>query len=429
MQIKTIALKVLIINKSENIGGAAVASLRLYNALKRSNVDVKIMVQDKPKGIDSQAIVIANTYYKEKMSFVRFVRERLFFLRHEKNKSLRYAFSPTNVGVDISTHPAVIEADIIHLNWINQGFLSLASIEKLFALGKPIVWTLHDMWTFTGGCHYAGYCHGFLENCGNCPMLKTAARNDISSAQFFSKMNMYKRRKLSIVTCSNWLKSLASESSLLRDKNIKSIPNPLDTDIFRPLDKAACRISESLPPNKKLILFGAANINDSRKGMNYLVDALSHFNQRYPDYASQVELVFFGKVKAETLSELAFPSHQLNYISDPERLVSIYNAADVFILPSLQDNLPNTVAEAMGCGVPVVAFKTGGVPEMIDHLKNGYLAEAKNSADLADGIYQVLFGNNDIAFAENARKKALNSYSEQVVVGEYLKVYSDALKK
>ncbi len=422
-------MKVLIINKSENIGGAAVASLRLFNALTKSGVEVKLMVQDEPKGGSTRSIVLANTFFTRKMSFFRFVEERLYFLRHEKSREMRYAFSPANIGIDISKHPAVQEADIIHLNWINQGFLSLQSLEKLFALGKPVVWTLHDMWTFTGGCHYAGYCHGFLENCGNCPQLKTADRNDISSIQFFSKMNIYKRRNLSIVTCSKWLKSLASESNLLRDKPIKAIPNPLDTTIFHPLDKTDCRKSENLPLNKKLILFGAANVNDSRKGMSFLIEALQLFKQRYSDYTSQVELVIFGRVKAETIAQIPFESHQLNYINGLSRLVNVYNSADIFVLPSLQDNLPNTVAEAMGCGIPVVAFKTGGVPEMIDHLKNGYLADAKNASDLADGMFQILFAHKDIDFGVNARNKALASYSEEVVVAEYLKVYADALAR
>lgn len=420
-------MKVLIINKSENVGGAAVASFRLYNALQKKNVDVKFLVQDGPKQQTGKSIVLAYNYLTRKMSFLRFLQERIYFLRHEINKDMRYSFSPANIGIDISKHPAVQEADIIHLNWINQGFLSLQTLEKLFALGKPIVWTLHDMWTFTGGCHYAGNCHGFLENCGNCPLLKTSAKNDISAVQYISKMNIYKRRNISIVTCSNWLKSLANESNLLRDKKVKSIPNPLDTTIFTPLDKMACRRNENLPTDKMLILFGAANVNDTRKGMNYLIEALQLFKERYSNYATQVELVIFGKVKPETMALLPFKSNQLNYISNIPKLVNIYNAADLFVLPSLQDNLPNTVAEAMGCGIPVVAFKTGGVPEMIDHMKNGYLSEAKNTSDLADGIYQILFGNSGINFSENARTKALTSYSEEVVVAEYLKVYNDAL--
>lgn len=423
------SLKVVIINKSESTGGAAVASLRLYLALKKNDIDATLLVQDMPKKPATDAIVLDNNSIRQNMSMLRFIQERVMFLRHEKSKDLRYAFSPANVGVDISTHPAVQEADIIHLNWINQGFLSLKSIEKLFALGKPIVWTLHDMWAFTGGCHYAGYCHGFLENCGNCPMLKTADRNDLSSIQFFSKMNIYKRRNLTIVTCSKWLRSLANESSLLRDKPVKSIPNPLDTNIFKPLDKMECRKQEGLPTNKKLILFGAANVNDVRKGMDYLIEALQLFKQRHADHIHQVELVIFGKVKSETMQMLGIPFHQLNYVNNLERLIQVYNAADIFVLPSLQDNLPNTVAEAMGCGVPVVAFKTGGVPEMIDHQRNGYLAESKNSLDLADGIFEVLFNPNNIEYSKFAREKAVFSYSEDVVAAEYLKVYNDALKQ
>jgi glycosyltransferase involved in cell wall biosynthesis len=419
-------LKVVIINKSYNVGGAAVASQRLFHALKANGCDVNMLVQD-PVPTSSIATALSNSNFDKRKAFRRFIQERLCFLPYEKNKTIRFSFSPANAGIDISKHPLVQEADIIHLHWINQGFLSLSSLDKLFKLKKPVVWTMHDMWPFTGGCHYAGTCFQFIESCGYCPFLRRPHKEDLSADIHKQKRTIWKQAKIHAVSCSKWLKSLAMESSLLRQKEISSIPNPINTDLFSPNPQNVCRERFGLPLEKKLLLFGAANITDPRKGGKYLVDALNKLHLQYPDLKSQLELVVFGKYKKKDMSNIPFKTHNLNFITKGEDLVSLYNAADVFVLPSLQDNLPNTVMESLACGTPVVSFRVGGVPEMVNHKKNGYLAKAKNSDSLAKGIYKILFKVNIEDYKNNARQFALDNYAEKVVAEKYMQLYKGML--
>lgn len=420
-------MKVVHINKSDAGGGAAVAALRIHRALLRSGVDSHMLVQEKKRNeINEEQAGVGLTYNAR--NFMRFVIERIAFLPSEKESSLRYYFSLANTGQSIVDNKTILEADIIHIHWINQGFLSLKNLDELFKLGKPIVWTLHDMWPFTGGCHYAGSCMEFNEHCGYCPFLRTPSKNDLSAKIFQEKKNIYSNANINIVTCSKWLRTLASESSLLRNCNIYNIANPIDTAFYKKLDKQQCRVDLQLPTDKKLILFGAANLLDIRKGFRYLIEALQIMKDNFPNISEKIELVVFGKLNNYVRKRLSFKVHAFNFVSDPSQLVKIYNAADAFVLPSLQDNLPNTVVESMSCGTPVVGFHIGGVPEMVQHEKNGYLAEVKNSLSLANGLYQTLFFNNADEMSAAARQNATQLYSETTVAQQYINVYKKALE-
>ena len=418
-------MKVVLINKSDSVGGAAVAAFRLTAALHNQRVDARMLVSD---GMDGMLVEVANkSFVSQKMAYARFLWERLKFWPHEKSALERFSFSPANTGMDLSEHPLVKQADIIHLHWINQGYLSLNDIRKLMSLGKPVVWTLHDMWPFTGGCHYNGNCHEFLESCGHCPFLKKPSAKDLSYQQLARKKKIYKDANLHIVTCSKWLKSLASESTLFRQKSCTVIPNPIDTDFYSPQDKQECRAKLNLPADKKLLMFGAANINDPRKGIRYLVEALNILFDNFPVLHDKLEIVIFGKVGAGEQLNIPFKTHFMRYITNTKTLVQLYSAADAYVLPSLQDNLPNTVMEAMSCATPVIGFRIGGVPEMIEHEKSGYLSEVRNSLSLSNGIYQTLFISDIDKMADAARAKVLENYSEQKVAARYIEIYRKAL--
>lgn len=421
-------MKIVHINNSDIVGGAAIAANRLNVALRNFGIDSNMLVQEAKT--DAEGIVAIGTGKMHRAkSFTRFVYERLTFLPHEKNAVLRYAYSPANIGVDISQHPLVKDADIIHLHWINQGYISLKGLKKLFDTGKPIVWTQHDMWSFTGGCHYAGTCLEFLERCSFCPFLKKPAKNDLSARQFIIKKKLYSNVLLHPVSCSRWLRALSSESSLFRNKEVSSIPNPIDTKVFKPIDKAESRKDLGLPTDKKLLLFGAANIYDLRKGARYLFEALNILHESFPVFKENVEIVVFGKMPQKTKDSIPFTIHRMNFISDISDIVKLYNASDIFVLPSLQDNLPNTVMESMACGTPVVSFRTGGVPEMIEHKHSGFLAEGKNALSLATGIYETLFLLDIDILGKNARQKVLNEYTGEVVAGQYVELYKKLLDK
>lgn len=421
-------MKVVHINKTDTIGGAAVAVGRIHRALRKAGIESSMLVEERRSTDDENIACTSDSAWDKGLDFMHFVGERLRILPHEQHKLMRYNFSIASDGRDISDHPLVREADVIHLHWINQGYLSMKSLERLAALGKPFVWTLHDMWPFTGGCHYTGTCLEFNEHCGFCPFLSKPGKNDLSSICFRQKRDLYKKMNLSVVSCSQWLDTLATSSALFHKKKCYNIPNPIDCDVFRPLDKKTCRQLLSLPTDKKLLLFGAAKATDIRKGSRFLMESLRIISDNFPAIAHQMELVVFGKASKELKEQnCGFRIHEMDFISDTPTLVKLYNAADAFILPSFQDNLPNTVVESQACGTPVVGFRIGGVPEMIQHKKTGYLAEAKNSLSLANGIYSMMFFDH-ARQREKVAAHARELFGEEKIAKMYIDVYEQALR-
>jgi glycosyltransferase involved in cell wall biosynthesis len=417
-------MKVLLVCTSDVKGGAAIAASRLLSALRGINVDARMLVQTKKSG-NENVTALATTRLKEKINFLKFAFEKLIFWFFEKSKEVRFAFTLGMTGEDISKHPLVKEADIIHLHWVNNSFMSISNIKNLLSLGKPVVWTLHDMWAFTGGCHYSGVCNNFKGPCGNCRFLKNPKPNDLSNSIFEKKQKIYNNKNLTFVGCSNWMAGKARESKLLANFSITSIPNPIDTNNYKPSEKDALRNKYNLPIDKKIILFGADNIFDERKGFKYLLKALEILSNQIA--IESLHCVIFGKAK-QTF-KVPFSNTQFNYISSQAQLIDLYCASDAFILPSLEDNLPNTVMEAMSCGLPTVAFGIGGLPEMIDHKLNGYLALPENSDDLATGILYILSNSVTGLMGINARQKVLENYMPEIVANKYLKLYSELLNK
>jgi glycosyltransferase involved in cell wall biosynthesis len=343
-------------------------------------------------------------------------------------RAVRFAFSTANTGIDISKQPDIANADILHLHWTNGGYLSISNIKQLLKTGKPVVWTLHDMWAFTGGCHYAGDCGHFINECGNCWMLREPNEKDISHTGWLRKAGMYKAAKnIVFVTCSNWLADVAKTSSLLKDFSIETIPNPIDTEIFSPGDKAAAREKWNIDKDAKIILFGSANILDRRKGIVYLVEALNDLKNNCKD-AENIEIVIFGKNKSFDVNTLPFKVYELNIINSQQDMAELYRLADVYVTPAVEDNLPNTVMESLACGTPVVAFNTGGIPDMVEHKQNGYLAEFKSAADFAGGIIYVLNSGRKSELAANARQKVLDNFTNELVAEKYLALYHSVLK-
>jgi glycosyltransferase involved in cell wall biosynthesis len=389
-------------------------------------VEASMLVAEK-LGQDDSTVSVANSRRNKAKAMLYFLQEVAAFLPHEKSKTSRFAFSLSRSGFNLSQHPLVKEADIIHFHWFNQGFLSLKGLEKIFELGKPVVWTLHDMWSFTGGCHYAGNCEAFQNSCGSCPLIQDASSNDISALQHGKKQAVYAAGRLSIVTCSQWLGSVARQSSLLQHRAISAIPNPIDINFFAPVPRHEARKRLNLPLDKKILLFGAANVADPRKGIALLLHALQSLSTR--KQADQIELVIFGKTPARLAEKLPFPARLMHYVSDADKLVDLYNAADVFVLPSLEDNLPNTVMEALSCGTPVAAFRIGGVPEMVAHGICGYLAAPGDADGLAEGIEYLLFKCDERTCRENAREKVLKNFAPELVAQQYLQLYKRLLEK
>ena len=363
-------MKIVLVN-TQTPGGAYVACQRLYNALKKQGVDVSFVAIKATKWSflwERFCIWVAN----------RFSRKNLF------------AVSIANTGTDISKLPEVCEADIIHLHWINQGGLSLHNIQQIQALGKPIVWTMHDMWPFTGICHHAYECLAYEKQCGRCPQ----ASNILAKQVYENKRRVW--HKMHFVGCSRWITALAEKSGLKLDNMVCSIPNPIDTELFCPITKQKAKMELGLDDKKKYVLFGAMNTTAPMKGFQYLLEADKLLHDE------NIQYLVVGKNSATLINQLAHEG-------------------------TLAENLPNMIMEAMACGTPCVGFKIGGIPEMIDHQINGYVAKYKNAEDLARGIEWVLSAKNDLS--KEARQKVMNAYSEEVVVNQYIALYQSILKE
>ena len=409
-------MNILIISTSDIHGGAALAAFRLMNALNACGVNANMLVRDKFS--DNDNVMKIGNKIQNKWNF--YLERGQIFLNNRFSKENLFAVSLATTGVSITEHPEFKKADIIHLHWINQGMLSIGEIGKILASGKKVVWTMHDMWAFTGICHYSGQCNHFEKTCGHCPLLATTNENDISERIFKRKKSAYSSGKITFVACSRWLGNLAKKSPLTFQHQVFAIPNTIDTHIYSPQNKTAVRQKLGFPAGKKIVLFAAVKASDKRKGMEYLLQAEKLLEEK----KGEMLFLVVGKTNDINLTELSVETRSLGFIAS-EKMTEIYNAADVFVTPSLQDNLPNTIMEAMACGTPCVGFNIGGIPEMIDHLKTGYVAEYKNSEDLAKGLLWTLFEADAEALSINSREKVLAEYAQETIVKRYLSVYEE----
>ena len=410
-------MRVLIVNTSERTGGAAVAASRLMKALNNNGVKAKMLVRDK----ESDSLTVVGLP-KSPMLHWYFLWERLvIFCRLHFSRKHLFEIDIANTGSDITKLREFQEADVIHLHWINQGMLSLNGICKILRSGKPVVWTMHDIWPATGICHLTLGCHYFVNRCANCKYLPGGGgSNDLASRIWQKKQQMQVDENIYYVACSRWLESEAKASALLKGQKITSIPNPIDTHIYKKGNKEEARQRLGLPLDKKLILFASQRVTNENKGMSYLVEACKSLGGQY-------EVMILGGHAEEVVEQLPMKAYPLGYVNEEQRIVDVYNAADVFVLPSLSENLPNTIMEAMACGVPCVAFKVGGIPEEIDHLKNGYVAAYRDAEDLAKGIAWVLEEADYESLSQQAVHKVMQCYSQQSVAVRYLEVYQQAM--
>lgn len=419
-------MRVLIVNTTEKRGGAAVAAKRLAVALRSAGIRITMLVRDKET--DSTFVVSI----KESIwNIVRFAWERICILfSNGFNKKELFTVSIANTGVDITSLPEFLEADVIHLHWINQGMLSLENLKKIFQSGKPVVWTMHDMWPCTGICHYARICESYTQKCGNCQFIcNSKMTHDLSYKVFRKKEKVYKYAdNIAFVTCSEWLGNKARKSSLLKDKKVISIPNPINTNTFCRKNKIQARNSLGLPLDMKLILFGSVKITDKRKGIDYMIKACNILADNNAELKEEIGIVVLGQNSTVLEDILPFKVFALSYESEEMKISNIYNAVDAFATPSLEDNLPNMIMEAMSCGTPCIGFNTGGIPEMIDHLHNGYVAEYKSAADFAKGIKYVLFDKSYTNMCDAAIRKVHENYSEKTVAEKYIDVYNSLIK-
>ena len=412
-------MRVLIVNTSDRSGGAAVAANRLMMALNNHGVKVKMLVRDKIS--DSLTIVALP---KSPLLHWNFLWERfVIYCRLHFSRKHLFEIDLANTGSDITCLPEFQEADVIHLHWINQGMLSLGTIRKILRSGKPVVWTMHDIWPATGLCHVTLGCRYFTSVCHQCRLLPGGGSdNDLSTSVWRKKERMLDGESIFFVACSRWLAGEAKASGLLKGQKITSIPNPIDTHVYKAGDRMEARRRLGLKEDRQYILFASQRATNENKGMDYLIEACRQLHD-----LPQVTVLILGGHAEEVAPQLSLDAVPLGYVNDERRIVEIYQAADVFVLPSLSENLPNTIMEAMACGLPCVGFRVGGIPEEIDHKRNGYVAEYRNACDLANGIRWVLTSAKSDELSRDCVRKVTQNYSQQSVALRYIDVYEQAM--
>lgn len=419
-------MKIVHINTYEGNGGAGRACLRLNNALKSQGTDSSVLVYYQfHKSEQSRSF---STSLFQKIRAVYHILAERYIAKFLTRSELKTPFSIQWFGSNIVNHPAVRSADVIHLHWINHGFLKPAHLAALEELNKPIVWTFHDSNAFTGGCHVRYACENFHKQCGNCPLLKMTGPKDLSHRNWLKKKKGYANLDFHIIAPSQWMADSVRFSSLMGVRQQTVIPNTIETAIFKPYLKADAKKIFKLRPEKFVILSGfMPSKNDKHKGTAYLLDALQILAKRPGIDPANIHLLIFGNKEGVVLPEFPFETTLLGTIQDDTQLAKCYSAADAFITPSLEDNLPNTVMESLACATPVIAFKTGGIPDMVQHLVNGYLADYQSAEDLATGMEWLYHEENAIDIQKEARLTILKYFSEEVVAQKHLQLYQSLL--
>ena len=410
-------MRVLIVNTSEQAGGAAIAAARLTDALNHHGVKARMLVCDKQSDRVTTAQLPQRLRLKANFLWERF---RIWVANGFQREGL-WAVDLAEAGVDITNQPEFREADIIHLHWVNHGLLSLRQIGKILDSGKPVVWTMHDMWPCTAICHHARDCEHFHTHCHHCPQLRYPGAKDLSWKVFRQKLRTYAHGPISFVACSQWLASEARKSALLRNHQITAIPNTYHSALFHPASQADARRRHGLPTEGKLLLFACQKVTNARKGLDFLLAALQSIRLQTEH---GLTLVVVGQMSETAMRHLSYPIHTIPYLSDEADMAALYQAVDLFVTPSLEENLPNTIMEAMACGTPCVGFHIGGIPEMIDHEQNGYVARYRDANDLANGIAYVLNPDNHQRLSEAAAQKAIAVWNEETVSHQYIQLYN-----
>lgn len=414
-------MKVLIINTSERTGGAAVAANRLMDALNNHGVKAKMLVRDK-ETTNLSVCALPKTW---RLRWY-FLWERLCIWLHlHLKRDHLFDIDIANCGTDVTCLPEFQKADIIHLHWINQGMLSLKDIRKIFQSGKPVVWTMHDMWEATAICHHAHECRRFERECMDCPLLARPSHNDLSHQVFQRKQKaLGKAGNLTFVAVSNWLADRARSSALIGHFPIKVIPNAISLSQFTIIDRNDARTTLGVS-EPYVLAFGAARIDESIKGFSYLVEALRLLVTEGRLAQNDVRLLVFGNVRnPETLTQLPVPYTHLGYLNDEHQLSLVYSASNATISSSLYETFGQTLIEAMACGSIPISFDGSGQTDIITHQKDGYLAKRLSAESLADGIEWAL--RHHIP-AQELRRSVSRRYAESVVAHHYIELYDHLL--
>nr|WP_321409388.1 glycosyltransferase [uncultured Carboxylicivirga sp.] len=396
--------------------GAGRAAYRLHKGLLKEGVESLMFVGDKHTNDDTVLNVQNSLLHKFFKKVLIKLEKHWLNISGERTNSM---FSSGIHGFSLAKKVNAMNPDIIHVHWINRGYMKLNEILKMKA---PVVITMHDVWYFTGGCHYTKGCSKFTNKCGKCPQLNSNESDDISTYIQSLKKNTYKKKKIHFIAPSHWMKSEAERSSLLKDQNVHHLSNGIDAAVFSYQTRARARFDFS--QDKKLVLYAAVDAtSDDNKGFKLLNEAI-HFLDK-----DHFELVVIGGKKEDAYLINGIKIHNVGYIGDDKLLIDYLSASDVVVVPSKHENLSNLIMESLSCSKPVVAFNIGGNSDMITHEKNGYLAKPFDSEDLANGLrWCVNDEDRNAQLSANARQTIEEQYSIDRVSKSHLDLYSKIIE-
>lgn len=414
-------MKILTVNLHNDVYGAGRAAYRLHQGLlQHTSCEASMLV-----GIRQQPDATVTEIFKGQRRKLRYqlgVQWEQWPLRRYKPNPA-YFFSPGgSLGHGVVEQIRKQNPDLVHLHWINHGFISL---NQLLGLNVPMVISFHDMWYMTGGCHYDEGCGRFVSGCGKCPALRSTGQHDLSERQYRMRRDLFaKMPQVTVVGLSRWMHQSALSSQLWPAEKVVHLPNGIDTNFFKPLNRQLARNILNLPQDELLVLFGAVDpLSDPRKGYPHLKSALEQVR-------SEATLLVFGGERNPNQSSMhsRFKEIHFGQVKDEATLVLLYSAADVTVLPSRQENLPNVVMESMACGTPVVAFKTGGNGDLILHGQNGLLAPCYDSGQLAAHLDRLL-GNTELRtqYGQHAVKHIHHCFALDGVARQYETLYRNIL--
>jgi len=408
-------MKILIVNSFDFVGGAAKAAYRLHKSLQAFGVESHMLVQFKTT--DDYSVISETKPFKKFLIKLSSFTDTLPLKKYKPD-----TFFSCNRN-SIANTVAIINSlkpDLVHLHWINHGMIN---ISELSSIRSPLLWTLHDNWAFTGGCHTMWDCTNYKGRCGHCPRLASQKESDLSRKNWNIKRKSYSNiQNLCIISPSRWLGDCAKKSSLLKSFKHVYLPNLIDTKLFKPIDKRTARNVLNLPQDPKIVLFGAmSSTKDINKGFDLLSETLNKLK------TNNLEFVVFGGSENPDTPAFKYPVHYLGRLYDDVTLQLVYSATDVMVVPSRQENLSYAIMESLSCGTPVVAFDVGGNSDLIDHLENGFLAKSFDTTDLANGIEWVLTNDQYPEISHNARQKVLTQFDGSVLTPRFVKLYEEIL--
>jgi glycosyltransferase involved in cell wall biosynthesis len=396
--------------------GASRGVYTLHKGLRAYGVDSKILCTSENVHHSDHEFSYKNSFLDAELLALRSKLDKLPFRPFSPDeKSL---FSSGFFGVPFMKHGLFREADIIHLHWINHGFIKTSDLKRV---GKPIVWTVRDMWAMTGGCHVNYGCDRFKQGCGVCPQLSASMDHDITKVVMNHKLKHYPDNMV-MVGITPWLAEQLSESSIFRNHDNRMIYNCIDTTEFSPVERETARNLLNLETEKSVICVGAQNLHATHKGFDLFCEALQHLDR------DRYFLVLFGNADEKRIESCGLEYKNFGFIREEIALKLVYGSADLYVAPSLMESFGKTIAESMACGTPAVAFNATGQKSIIEHKKNGYLAKAFEPIDLARGIEWIAgAGDGYEDLSRLARQKVVETFDVSVIASQYTNLYDELL--